>query len=454
MRFFGSCSSVLCVLLVGCGGDTSTTGSETDTGSTDDEVGESGSSGSESDEGCPIGSEGCPCTAGGFCDGGLVCLSDLCVDPNSGTTTTDDTTDDTTTDDTTTDDTTTDDTTDTTTGDGDGDWDENYPSCANMPIDACGGDNCCATDEVPGGWFAMGRGAPSPCPGMPVDGDACGQTTATCQTNQTTWGCPQGAWLNLGGLDAGMGGDDELPEHATRVGYYGLDRYEVTVGRMRAFVEAYDKPALLTSLAGGLGEHPDIAGTDWQGGWDDELPDTANDLETSLLCDDSQTWTSMPGANETYPINCVSWYLAYAFCAWDEGRLATEAEWERAAIGGEENRLYPWGSTAPSDALANYSATDNSTNVDVFAKPAGAGRYGQEGIAGSIWEWVFDDHDPMWYSGAGNDCQDCANTDDVGARVMRGGDWQYNAPSLRGAERFPGSAGADWLGSGIRCARD
>ena len=44
--------------------------------------------------------------------------------------------------------------------------------------------------------------------------------------------------------------------------------------------------------------------------------------------------------------------------------------------------------------------------------------------------------------------------DDGNARVMRGGDWQYNAPSLRGAERFPGTPGAEWLGAGIRCARD
>lgn len=31
---------------------------------------------------CPIGSEKCPCTDGGSCDGDLVCLSDLCVNPN------------------------------------------------------------------------------------------------------------------------------------------------------------------------------------------------------------------------------------------------------------------------------------------------------------------------------------------------------------------------------------
>jgi formylglycine-generating enzyme required for sulfatase activity len=260
--------------------------------------------------------------------------------------------------------------------------------------------------------------------------------------------------MDLGGNDAAASNDsDELPEHAARVDFYGLDRYEVTVGRMRRFVETYDKTALLALLDGGAGAHPTLSGLEWQSGWDDELPDNATLLQADLACDVA-TWTDNAGNNETYPINCVSWYLAYAFCAWDEGRLPTAAEWERAAIGGEENRLYPWGSDAPSASLANYSDTDATPLVDVFAKPDGAGRWNHRQIAGSVWEWVFDTHDPNWYTGDGNDCQNCANAAPPGAKVMRGGDFQYDAISLRGAERFPGTSGANWRGSGIRCARD
>jgi hypothetical protein len=40
--------------------------------------------GSADSDTCPVGSVTCPCTSGGACDTGLVCLSNLCVDPGGG----------------------------------------------------------------------------------------------------------------------------------------------------------------------------------------------------------------------------------------------------------------------------------------------------------------------------------------------------------------------------------
>ena len=71
-----------------------------------------------------------------------------------------------------------------------------------------------------------------------------------------------------------------------------------------------------------------------------------------------------------------------------------------------------------------------------------------------MWEWVHDTYDADWYTDAGNDCQDCANLASSGPRTLRGGGFEYLAVHLRGAERFVGTAGADWLGAGLRCARD
>lgn len=330
------------------------------------------------------------------------------------------------------------------------------PSCESMDGTECWGDDCCAVDLVPGGWFAMGRGEGDGCATEPTAGAGCTTTTATCLDGTTTWGCPEGTWLDMGGDDsvASGAGADEAPEHAARVDGYLMDRYEVTVGRMRAFVDAYDRSALVEILAAGAGAHPLITGSAWQSSWDVHLPDTAADLEADLECDDAhQTWTHDAGGNETFPINCTNWYLAYAFCAWDGGRLATSAEWERAAAG-DDNRLYAWGSSDPDSTRANYSDSDGTPLVDVFDKPAGAGQWGHQGLAGSVWEWALDFQQEDWYATTGNDCVNCANLSGSGGRILRGGDFQYGETSLRAAELFTGGSASYWLGHGLRCVRD
>jgi hypothetical protein len=56
-------------------------------------------------------------------------------------------------------------------------------------------------------------------------------------------------------------------------------------------------------------------------------------------------WADPPdAAHANLPMNCMNWYEAFAFCAWDGGRLPTEAEWNYAAAGGDQQRAYPWSS--------------------------------------------------------------------------------------------------------------
>ena len=224
------------------------------------------------------------------------------------------------------------------------------------------------------------------------------------------------------------------------------------MGRFRHFVQQFDG----TPPSEGEGIHPLIAGTGWQSAWDGQIAATQAELISNLNCDSSsQTWTDSPGANERYPVNCVSWYEAFAFCIWDGGRLSTEAEREYVTAGGSENRLHPWGQQPPDADLANYLGTDNSPFINVGSHPAGAGRWGQMDLVGSMWEWVFDFWEFDWYSGEGSTCDNCANTNPTSTRVTRGGAWSYYHPYLRAAAR--GDSTAPWWRcnrTGFRCARN
>lgn len=300
------------------------------------------------------------------------------------------------------------------TGAEEGETDDAPPSCAGLEA-ICAESDCCAVLDVDGGVFPMGR--------------------------------------SESGSDAFPDGYvDEKPEHDVTVSDFALDRFEVTVGRMRRFLDQYTGQAPVE----GAGAHPLIPGTGWKSSWDDELPANAEELRNQLVelapyCN----WTDAPGNNEAAPINCVSWYVAFAFCEWDGGRLPTEAEWEYAAAGGDENRLYPWGGEEPTLELANFGGMDAYVNIPVGSKPDGAGRWGHDDLAGGMWEWVFDAYSEAWYSTGGATCEDCANTFDQEQRsVYRGGSWTNNAGGIRAAIRNNFLRKNTNTNIGFRCARD
>lgn len=55
-------------------------------------------------------------------------------------------------------------------------------------------------------------------------------------------------------------------------------------------------------------------------------------------------------AYDDHPAIAVTWCSAWAFAAWDGGRLPTSLEWEAAARG-PDGRLFPWGDDVDLDAV-------------------------------------------------------------------------------------------------------
>lgn len=310
----------------------------------------------------------------------------------------------------------------------------------DCPSRNCEDSSCVGTCESPN----VVAIPPSCASGDSGAGNNCGPTNTSCCDNKLV---PCGTYMRS--YDGVAFTDDSYP---ATVSDFRLDTYEITVGRFRAFVNASQGTQANPPTAG-AGAHPEIPGSGWDPAWNGSLAANTAEFKSALnpgvgycLHVDS-TWTDVPGSNEKLPINCVTWYEAFAFCAWDGGRLPTEAEWNYAAAGGNQQREYPWGSGFDSSRVA-YGTSGVLT---VGSKsPQGDGVWGQSDLAGNVREWALD-----WHSATYNTpCNDCANTIIASERVLRGGCFGCGADLLRAARRNALSPSFRDRDNGARCARD
>jgi formylglycine-generating enzyme required for sulfatase activity len=315
--------------------------------------------------------------------------------------------------------------------------------------------------------IASAGASDAPAGDAAVISPSCAGLALTCGPSGTSSCC--GSPLVPGGTfyrsyDVGTDGAYPDMSNPATVSDFHLDTYEVTVGRFRQFVVA-GMGTQANPPAAGAGART-LNGVANQGGWNAAWTTnlTANTaaFESALACNaNTQTWTPAPGANESLPINCIDWYEAFAFCAWDNAFLPTEAEWNYAASGGSEQRAYPWSN--PPSSLAIDCAHANFDNAGTYCtnppggganrvgteSPTGDGKWGQADLAGNETEWVLD-----WEATYPNPCVDCADLTPVSSRALRGGDFSVNAPALRTAPRSniaPTQRNGGLFG--VRCAR-
>jgi formylglycine-generating enzyme len=148
-------------------------------------------------------------------------------------------------------------------------------------------------------------------------------------------------------------------------------------------------------------------------------------------------WDDPKFSHPEQPVVAVSWFDAVQYCDWLSGingrkyRLPTEAEWERAARGGDEDgRQFPWGDDPP-QSLPKYNERWISGPEPVAQYAPNA--FGIFDLCENVHEWCSD-----WYQSDYYAISPERNPPGPQAgerRVSRGGAWRHHIKVARCAAR-------------------
>lgn len=204
----------------------------------------------------------------------------------------------------------------------------------------------------------------------------------------------------------------EMPQRSIYLDAYEIDKYEVTTIQYLKYVLANDLP-------------PQV---DWKF-------DGGNFQDTMV----------------NHPIMHVTWFEADAYCKWAGKRLPTEAEWEKAARGGD-NRRFPWGNVEPTAKHLNYNQRwiGEKTLMPVGSYELGKSPYGVYDMAGNVWEWVNDWYDDHYYEKS--PAKNPPGPENGSHKVLRSSGWQVETPLVRIFTRVKSDPLIRNESTGFRCA--
>jgi len=236
-------------------------------------------------------------------------------------------------------------------------------------------------------------------------------------------------------------GEDSAPPHSVTINPFSLETTEVTYAQYLAFLNSMGPNSHRTGCDGQLC-----------------IATRAEDPNSNVIFD-SANYRVLDVISQ-FPVTAVTWYGAQAYCQAIGRRLPTEAEWERAARG-PQNNLYPWGNTFSTDFAKTSRPRPEDPSlagaVAVANYAAGASFYGMLDMAGNVAEWVSDWYSPTYYtqlnqSGAPvlNPLGPPAGTE----KVVRGGSWDTVPFFARAVHRQSAEPQSGFLWLGFRCAQD
>jgi formylglycine-generating enzyme required for sulfatase activity len=271
---------------------------------------------------------------------------------------------------------------------------------------------------------------------------------------------------NLGD-GAAQGWTDEVPLHSVYVSAFYMDKYDVTEALWQQVYNwatnhgySFDYPGSVPGSAYSSyskGPNYPVVIVDWYdcAKWCNARSEMAGKTP-AYYTSAAQTVVYRSGDIDITN-GCVNWNAGY--------RLATEAEWEKAARGGLSGQRFPWGNTI-NESQANYYAYPSGYAYDVntysgyntnfatgnlYASPVNTfapNGYGLYDMAGNVWQWCWD-----WYGAYGSGSQNDPRGSASGSvRVFRGGSWGDYAFYCRAALRFSGYPAYNgyYIGIGFR----
>ena len=164
---------------------------------------------------------------------------------------------------------------------------------------------------------------------------------------------------------------------------------------------------------------------------------------------------TLDGTTDETPAYNVTYEEARMFSAWAGVHLPTEAEWERAARGGHDDHVYPWGATDDVKLRNGGGEDDDGFKGLAPVRSYKPNDYGLFDMAGNVWEWCADWYDEKYY--ATSPLVDPAGPVTGSNRVIRGSAW--NSASETGPYDFQASRrgisepNARVFSYGFRCAK-
>ncbi|WP_227006623.1 formylglycine-generating enzyme family protein [Shewanella donghaensis] len=173
----------------------------------------------------------------------------------------------------------------------------------------------------------------------------------------------------------------------------------------------------------------------------------------------------MGGSNSFFvdpkvPVNNLSWQQAVYFVeqlnelTGDNYRLPTEAEWEFAAIGGNESKGFIYSGSNNIDDVAWYAKNANNRAHQVGLKqPNELGLYD---MTGNVGEFVIDQFDERFYRVSPKENPSNAQHSDINLthKTTRGGSFAYDADESENYRRDFASQSILMSDLGLRLARD